>query len=195
MAKEEILERFDQLAQQYRWAHRIMTALISDNFAPGIVERLKRGEDYGSVARSFQDTPLASLERPITDAGAASAAAAAPMDMDYEVERVAEAVSSTSFLPPTDEHVWTRATHDPDLVHHLLELYFTWVHPIHMLLSEPHFRTSSTVTMASTAPRRWSTSSAPWPVTFSRQRPTTIPTSTRRPTKACATASWTKAGP
>ena len=138
MAKEEILERFNLLAEQYRWAHRIMKALISDNHAPGIVERLKRGEDYGSVARSFVDTPLANLEpapssRDQPDPGGGDS-------MDYEVEGMAESVSKAHFLQ--DEFAWTRVTPDLDLVNHLLELYFTWVHPIHMVLSEPHFKIS-----------------------------------------------------
>ncbi|KAI9851076.1 MAG: hypothetical protein M1838_004508 [Thelocarpon superellum] len=148
MAKEEMLERFDQLAEQYRWAHQIMKALISDNHAPDIVERLKRGEDYRSVARSFQDTQLVPLQRPpssrdstgtIVAAAVASGASLKEM-MDYEVESLPDPAFSTDVHP--DEVVWTRTTTDGDLVSHLLELYFTWVHPIHMVLSEPHFRTS-----------------------------------------------------
>lgn len=139
MAKEEIVERFTQLAEQYRWAHRIMKALISDNHAPGIVERLKRGEDYGSVARSFQNTPLKDMDFPpasSTDPTDPSGAES----MDYEVESIAERVSATTLH--YEELFWTKTTSDPDVLHHLLELYFTWVHPVHMVLSEPHFWTS-----------------------------------------------------
>ncbi|KAI9824068.1 MAG: hypothetical protein M1832_002136 [Thelocarpon impressellum] len=154
MAKEEILERFNLLAEQYRWAHRIMKALISDNHAPGIVERLKRGEDYGSVARSFQNMPLAALDHPSSAASSSfeNQGGSSSQSMDYEIEGISEGFSSTSFHGTEDEggsgagagggSTWTRVTGDADLVSHLLELYFTWVHPVHMVLSEPHFRTS-----------------------------------------------------
>lgn len=140
MAKEEIVERFAQLAEQYRWAHRIMKALISDNHAPGIVERLKRGEDYGSVARSFQNTPLKETDFPPSSSMSELTEAGAADSMDYEVESTAERVARTTFVH--DDLFWTKTTGDAELVNHLLELYFTWVHPIHMVLSEPHFRAS-----------------------------------------------------
>jgi hypothetical protein len=38
-----------------------------------------------------------------------------------------------------DEQRWTTVTTDEAFVDHLMWLYFTWVHPIHMLFSEHHF--------------------------------------------------------
>ncbi|KAF2403441.1 hypothetical protein EJ06DRAFT_278042 [Trichodelitschia bisporula] len=34
---------------------------------------------------------------------------------------------------------WTSVTADEGLVHHLMALYFAWIHPVHMLFSEVHF--------------------------------------------------------
>ncbi|KAM0146401.1 hypothetical protein ACHAPG_011160 [Botrytis cinerea] len=34
---------------------------------------------------------------------------------------------------------WTTVTADKDVLHHLLSLYFTWVHPSHSLFNEQHF--------------------------------------------------------
>jgi hypothetical protein len=38
-----------------------------------------------------------------------------------------------------EEQRWTSVTTDDTFVDHLMWLYFTWVHPIHMLFSEHHF--------------------------------------------------------
>jgi hypothetical protein len=145
MAKEEIVERFSQLAEQYRWAHRIMKALISDNHAPGIVERLKRGEDYGSVARSFSNTPLKDMDLPPSSSSAATMDSADKSgsledSMEYELDHAAERIAGSSAAH--DGLYWTKVIADTDLLKHLLELYFTWVHPVHMVMSEPHFRAS-----------------------------------------------------
>ncbi|KAI9678246.1 MAG: hypothetical protein M1817_006191 [Caeruleum heppii] len=157
MAKEEIVEKFTQLAEQYRWSHQIMKALISDNHAPDIVDRLKNGEDYGSVARSFQDEELKELDRPSPSQSVASikgeSQPLSPNAMIDEVERIAESVSrlddgsryKTETTEPDDDDLvfrWTRATHETKLVNHLVTLYFTWIHPVHMVLSEPHFKAS-----------------------------------------------------
>jgi hypothetical protein len=37
---------------------------------------------------------------------------------------------------------WTTVTNDDALVDHLMLLYFTWVHPVHMLFNESHFVSS-----------------------------------------------------
>jgi hypothetical protein len=146
MAKEEIVERFSQLAEQYRWAHRIMKALISDNHAPGIVERLKRGEDYGSVARSFSNAKLKDLDIPPSSStgtlDSVEEPSSLPDSMDYELDGITERISGSTFSH--DELFWTKIIGDADLLKHLMELYFTWVHPVHMVLSEPHFRASFT---------------------------------------------------
>lgn len=157
MAKEEIVQKFTQLAEQYRWAHQIMKALISNNHAPNIVARLKKGEDYGSVARSFRNEDLAEIDKPSPTQSVASLKGEpdrsqqplSPNAMDYEIDQMAETVgeyrvSRTNTETTGTDNVfrWTNATADHDLVNHLLELYFTWVHPVHMVLSEPHFKTS-----------------------------------------------------
>ena len=62
-------------------------------------------------------------------------------------------ISTREYHQPHDQgktvnshHVnhWTDVTDNEDLVQHLLRLYFTWVHPVHMLFSEPDFMHSYT---------------------------------------------------
>jgi hypothetical protein len=35
--------------------------------------------------------------------------------------------------------VWTSVTTDPNILDHLFQLYFAWIHPVHTLFSEGHF--------------------------------------------------------
>ena len=91
------------------------------------------------MARDFQDMPLAALDLPPTPSQRGELSRGD--SMDHEAEGMTHRVSS-AVLRRDDGSAWTRTTADADLVQHLLELYFTWIHPIHMVLSEPHFRTS-----------------------------------------------------
>ena len=39
-----------------------------------------------------------------------------------------------------DPHQWTHVTDSQALIGHLFDLYFAWVHPVHMLFDESNFR-------------------------------------------------------
>ena len=41
---------------------------------------------------------------------------------------------------PADLRQWTHVSDSPALMNHLFDLYFAWVHPVHMLFDESNFR-------------------------------------------------------
>ena len=54
-------------------------------------------------------------------------------------------IESDEFMETEDETApsrWTNVTQDDNIVHHLMALYFAWVHPAHMFFSERHFMDS-----------------------------------------------------
>lgn len=50
-----------------------------------------------------------------------------------------QSVYSMSSTPAESPAVWFRSPQDAELVEHLLNLYFCWVHPIYTLFSRDHF--------------------------------------------------------
>ncbi|KAF1987459.1 hypothetical protein K402DRAFT_49490 [Aulographum hederae CBS 113979] len=55
----------------------------------------------------------------------------------------ATAPQITIFKPNVGtSRVWTTVISDINLIHHLVGLYFAWIHPVHMLFSEKHFMRS-----------------------------------------------------
>lgn len=61
------------------------------------------------------------------------------MDVVQTIERRKHDFSYT-ITPDASSMQWTKVSSSPRLIKHLLELYFTWVHPLHMLFSELDFR-------------------------------------------------------
>ncbi|KAI9797905.1 MAG: hypothetical protein M1825_005674, partial [Sarcosagium campestre] len=138
MAKEEVISKFEELSKQHKWADTILAALSTDGRASDIIERLQRGDDAESIAKSIEDAG------PSDSDASQSLTRSAFQDetIGYEVETIARAVSETGLFE--GDVNWTNVTKDIDLINHLVNLYFTWIHPVHMLLSEPQFRRSFT---------------------------------------------------
>lgn len=59
----------------------------------------------------------------------------------YEMQcQVEDDLSRQSLSPSEAEIPWTKVTISHKLIEHLFDLYFTWVHPVHMLFSELDFK-------------------------------------------------------
>ncbi|KAI9799400.1 MAG: hypothetical protein M1833_004100 [Piccolia ochrophora] len=133
MAKEEVINKFEELSKQNKWAETILIALSTDGRGPDIIERLQRGDDAETIARHIENNTLG-------DGRTSPSQTRRPLALDYDVQNMTDDISETGLFE--GDVRWTGVTQDISLVTHLLDLYFTWVHPTHMLLSESHFRRS-----------------------------------------------------
>ncbi len=106
---------------------RIFEALSNDEKAPEVLERLRRSEPYESIVGWLRRSSVHDFETlsPMESHHSAFEGS------DYEME----GVSSTSIR-------WTTVTSNQAILHHLFQLYFAWVHPVHTLFSEGHFADS-----------------------------------------------------
>ncbi|KAI9840366.1 MAG: hypothetical protein M1837_001667 [Sclerophora amabilis] len=124
----------EELARQNQLRDDILKAVLaSDRIRAEVRYRITRGDDLETIFESIQDST-----RPTQVEETSSATEINPPSklMDYEMEKIAKRARATVL----NRHQWTSVTSNADLINHLIELYFTWVHPIHMLFSESLFR-------------------------------------------------------
>ena len=102
-----------------------------------IVQKLRAGEEREAVAEWLLGQPNL---RKYTDKLPASQKSL--LDLVERVENLYSLKQTSMAKSLQLSHSWTSVTENQALVGHLLHLYFTWVHPVHMLFNEDNFVTS-----------------------------------------------------
>ncbi|KAI9654185.1 MAG: hypothetical protein M1829_000967 [Trizodia sp. TS-e1964] len=134
--KDELIRLIKEMESLRKRDDRIFNALVSDEKSQEVVMALRSGEPRDSISLRLGRL---TLEGPLPETPPATTAGWPPylpdgMDPRSPVDEV-----------DTDSdhgHAWTTVTNNPALVRHLLTLYFTWAHPIHMVVSETAFMRS-----------------------------------------------------
>lgn len=136
-AKEEMVREIKDLREKNNWVERILSALRSDEEGKDIIDRLRSGESYQSIAGRLEKGTIADIvkgssiaERQLSEAF-----------MDFQMNSASDGTLG-AHLYLEDGVRWTNVTTDDTLIDHLLALYFTWLHPVHMVFSEVHFMAS-----------------------------------------------------
>lgn len=136
-AKEELVRKIreleignDQLkadlSDKEKWIR-----LIADHFSRGskgytVLERLRdEGEPFQNLLNALSSPPPSFRQHSGTSNGLRDSDSEDLMETDDEVSPK-----------------WTSVTRNESTVHHLMALYFAWVHPVHMFFSERHFMAS-----------------------------------------------------
>ena len=122
---EHLEEENDSLGERNNWIEKIMRSLKDDGQGIEIIQRLKRGESHKTIAEW--------LGRPLSGE---------MQDMSPITEiRLTEAIEQyhRELVESHDPRYWTNVTADVVLIEHLVTLYLTWIHPVHMLFDEGHF--------------------------------------------------------
>ncbi|KIW05900.1 uncharacterized protein PV09_03094 [Verruconis gallopava] len=133
-AKEELVRRIkhlegtiDQMQAELKEKDTWIQTL-RDIFSPGtrgftILEQLQNdGDSYQALIDTLSSLPKASRHIPGNLQLLQGSDSGDAMDTDDD---------NTSR--------WTSVTQDESKIHHLMALYFAWVHPVHMFFSERHF--------------------------------------------------------
>ena len=118
-------EENDSLGEKNESIEAIINSLKCDSQGPEIIRRLKRGETHQTIAKW--------LGRPITP-NIQGLSPASESQLTRAIERYHQA-----WVDNHDPRYWTNVTNDPVLIEHMVALYLTWVHPIHMLFDENRF--------------------------------------------------------
>lgn len=124
---ESLEEEKGSLVEKNHWIERIMGSLADDGHETEIVRRLKRGESHKTIAE-WLGRPLQNLE---------DLSPASEIELVQAIERYHQ-----NLVKKQDPRYWTNATQDVPMIEHLVALYFTWIHPAHMLFNEDLFMTS-----------------------------------------------------
>lgn len=134
-AKETMVREIRDLQAKNNWVEQILRAISADGNGPEIIQRLKDGESYQSVAERLGRPPFADLP----DLSPTSQRQLTDLLMDYDKDATGDRDSESGIRHDGE---WTSVTSDHGFIDHLFSLYFTWVHPVHMLFSRNHFLSS-----------------------------------------------------
>ena len=107
---------------------QIIQTLKDDGHGVEIINRLKRGDSIRTIAQW--------LGRPLRPGGQ-DLSPTAQKKIDDAMYGYREAM-----IERNDRTFWTMVTSDTRVIDHLIQLYITWIHPVHMLFDENHFLTS-----------------------------------------------------
>lgn len=128
--------KIQDLQQESGWRRIILETIGSDGHDREIIRRLRAGESHQTIADWLvQENPDFGVLDPETQTHRRL----------IDVVEMYEAQCSGDdglrrFSPSPSEIPWTRVSTNHRLIGHLFDLYFTWVHPVHMLFSEQDFK-------------------------------------------------------
>ncbi len=125
-----MVREIKDLKEKNTWIEQILAALVSNGHGSEVANRLRSGESYRTIAHSL------GADADIPDLSPNSEQRLSEALMDYDMDSSGERDSETGLIHGRD---WTGVTSNESLVDHLVALYFTWVHPVHMVFSENHF--------------------------------------------------------
>lgn len=124
------------LHEANEWVDNILEVLSSNGHAEEIKRRLRTGDSHHSIAVWLGGQPPIAGNVAMTEITQRNL-----VDVVKRVEKYYRGNEEKRLEEASTDHAfqWTRVTADGKLMKHLLNLYFTWVHPVHMLFSELDF--------------------------------------------------------
>lgn len=126
------------MREEGAWQKTILETIGSNGHDREIISRLRSGDSHQSIAEWLHhENPdfAQGLEAPTTHRRLIDVVKLYENQCQQE-----DGLSRQSSGPPGLEIPWTKVTISHRLIGHLFDLYFTWVHPVHMLFSELDFK-------------------------------------------------------
>lgn len=135
----DLQERTQDLEDSHNWQRIVLETIGRNGHDREIIRRLCAGETPQRIANWLtQQQPIQPHMRRVEDSthGLIELVSAFEeslrRDDGYRQNKESDTLQSG----------WTSVSSSQTLLAHLFDLYFTWVHPVHMLFSEPDFRNS-----------------------------------------------------
>lgn len=126
---EYLEEEKDSLGEKNSWIEKIMSELETDGQGPEIISKLKRGESHQAIAEW--------LGRPLVRSHTKDLSPTTEIQISQAIERY-----HRDLVENHDPRYWTNVSTEAQLIEHLIQLYLTWIHPVHMLFDEDQFMSS-----------------------------------------------------
>ena len=126
---EYLEEEKDSLGEKNGWIEKIMHSLKDDGHGTEIISRLKRGESHQAIADW--------LGRPLVGSDVQAMSPTTENQISQAIDQY-----HRNLVENHDPRYWTNVSTEAELIEHLIKLYFTWIHPVHMLFDEEHFMAS-----------------------------------------------------
>lgn len=140
-AQAGLESRNRDLQETSDWLNIILETIRQNGHDKEIISRLRGGESHQKIADWL--TEQVQVQKSIDIApppGQGLLEVVSGFEKEYQQEDgLLRAERSRSNEP---EIVWTHVSQSHTLIGHLFDLYFTWVHPVHMLFSELDFKHS-----------------------------------------------------
>lgn len=119
----------DSLWEKNSWIKRIMRSLEDDGQRSEIISRLKRGESHQAIAEW--------LGRPLVGSDTQALSPTTKHQISQAIEQY-----HRNLVENHDPRYWTNVPTEGELIEHLIRLYLTWIHPVHMIFDQEHFLSS-----------------------------------------------------
>ncbi|KAL8710635.1 MAG: hypothetical protein Q9220_004859 [cf. Caloplaca sp. 1 TL-2023] len=138
-AADDLQQRNQGLQNSQEWQQIVLDEIARNDHDREIVRKLRKGESSEEIARWLTQQQHISRNLEIVPPENRSL-----LDIvaGFEQRYREEAGLGHDKRQVLVRFEWTPVTSSPSLLGHLFELYFTWVHPVHMLFSELDFKRS-----------------------------------------------------
>lgn len=132
-----LLDQNKDLQQSSDWQKIILETIGSNGHDRDIIRKLRDGESHQNIADWLQriNPEFAALAQEPSTRRNLTEVVKIFEDQCHEDDGLRR-----TGRPLASQSPWTQVTKDTRLLGHLLDLYFTWVHPVHMLFSELDFK-------------------------------------------------------
>ncbi len=117
---------------------KILDTIRNNGDDSEILRRLRAGESHQSIAHWLCKQQLSTGLSIVPQSQRSLVDVVKNLENHYQGE---DGLNRTG-IPSEAEIQWTKVSASQTLVRHLFDLYFTWVHPVHMLFSELDFKHS-----------------------------------------------------
>lgn len=121
------------------WQRTILDTIGSNGHDREIIMKLRAGESHHSIADWLcKQHPISRRLSIVPPSERSLVDVVRNLEKNYQEE---DGLRRTG-APSEAEVQWTKVSSNHKLIGHLFDLYFTWVHPLHMLFSELDFKHS-----------------------------------------------------
>ena len=125
---QQLAQRHLVLGEKHDMLESVIQSLRDDQQSMEIMHYLKRGESLRSITERLSNSFIG---------GIGNISAEAEQRLKTAIEQYRQRT-----IESEDPCFWTNVTGDPVLVEHLVTLYLTWIHPLHVLFDEEEFLSS-----------------------------------------------------
>lgn len=135
-AAAKLEQRHNLLKDISEWQRQILDSISNNGHGKEIISRLRAGASHQSIADWLSDhEPIARTMQ----TGPSTHRRIVEVVEIFEARYGTTDLSRAGSLDELDAS-WTKVCSSQKFILHLFNLYFTWIHPVHMLFSESDFK-------------------------------------------------------